>query len=84
MRKRGSREAIRNLAGRQPFLLLIRDEAYGVLTKSNQRHDRGGNSERTRYGNDFLRREPGIQALAATTPDKGPSPNKYPGQLRDY
>ena len=26
----------------------------------------------------------GIQALAATTPDKGPSPNKYPGQLRDY
>ena len=28
--------------------------------------------------------KPGIQALAATTPDKSPSPNKYPGQLRDY
>ena len=28
--------------------------------------------------------KPGIQALAATTPDKGPSPNQYPSQLRDY
>lgn len=28
--------------------------------------------------------KPGIQALAATTPDKAPSPNQYPSHLRDY
>ena len=28
--------------------------------------------------------KPGIQALATTTPDKSPSPNQYPSQLRDY
>jgi len=28
--------------------------------------------------------KPGIQALATTTPDKAPSPNRYPVHLRDY
>ena len=28
--------------------------------------------------------KPGIQALATTTPDKAPSPNRYPSHLRDY
>lgn len=28
--------------------------------------------------------KPGIQALAATTPDRPPAPNRYPSHLRDY
>ena len=28
--------------------------------------------------------KPGIQALATTTPDKAPSPNRYPNRLRGY
>ena len=28
--------------------------------------------------------KPGIQALATTTPDRAPAPNRYPSHLRDY
>ena len=28
--------------------------------------------------------KPGIQALASTTPDRPPAPNRYPSPLRDY